>query len=72
MGKERFKLEMEYHGSENEICEEVLEMADESQSKLITGILNILEEEQKEQSLEIINSYARKYSINILKSFTTL
>lgn len=72
MGKKRFELEMEYHNHENEICEEVLEMADESQSKLIEGVLNILEKEEKEASVERINSYARKYSHNILLAFMSL
>lgn len=72
MGKKRFELEIKYHNHDNEICEEVLEMADESQSKLIEGVINILEKEEKEASVERINSYARKYSHNILSAFMSL
>lgn len=72
MGKKRFELEIKYHNHDNEICEEVLEMADESQSKLIEGVINILEKEEKEESVERINSYARKYSHNILSAFMSL
>ena len=67
LGKERIKHEFKYSDiSDDEEFEKVLENADEAQAEMISGVLKVLEYEDKEQSLENINSYLKKYSHKIL------
>lgn len=73
MGKER--MEHEHHYDENinqDDFEEVLELADKAQSEMINGVLNVLESEGVEESVENINRYLRKYSQKVLFNYINL
>lgn len=72
MGRDRMELDFRYHNVENEICDEVLEKADEAQSIMINGVIKILEKEGKEAELNKINSYLRKYSTKIVMGYMYL
>ena len=44
-------------------------MADEAQSKMITGVIKVLEKEGKEVELSNINRYLKKYSEKIWDTY---
>ena len=72
MGKERIEHQFMYHDfdeEEQETFEEMLDMANESQSAMINGVIKILEKENKELSLENINRYLQKYSQKLLTHY---
>lgn len=64
MGKERIYHENYSNpiAEDNPIYDEVLEMANEAQSKMITGVIKVLESEGKEPDISNINRYLKKYS----------
>ena len=71
MGKDRI-----YHqnynnpiAEDNEAYDELLEMADEAQSKMISGVIKILEKEGKEVEISNINRYLKKYSEKIWDTY---
>jgi chromosome condensin MukBEF MukE localization factor len=71
MGKDRI-----YHqnynnpsAEDNETYDELLEMADEAQSKMISGVIKVLEKEGKEVDLSNINRYLKKYSEKIWDTY---
>lgn len=71
MGKDRI-----YHqnynnpiAEDNEAYNELLEMADEAQSKMISGVIKILEKEGKEVEISNINRYLKKYSEKIWDTY---
>ena len=69
----RSEHEFKYQDIPNEESfEELLDMADESQANMINGVIKVLESEEKETSVENINSYLRKYSTKIWENFTLL
>lgn len=72
MGKEKIKDIYKYEVSDEEKFEEVLELADEVQSAMINGCIKTLESQNKEASLESINSYLRKYSQKLLVHYMYL
>jgi len=73
MGKERIEHEFKYKGVNNEEAfNEVLELADQAQSEMINGVINVLESEEKEDSLENINRYLRLYSTKVLENYVYL
>ena len=72
MGKNRMNIELQYHRSDNEFCDEILELADESQSKMIQGVIKVLEKEKKDYDLDKINSYLKKYSNKLLTNYIHL
>jgi hypothetical protein len=72
MGRDRMELDFRYHNVENEICDEVLEKANEAQSIMINGVIKILEKEGKQVELDRINSYLRKYSTKIVMGYMYL
>ena len=72
MGRDRMELDFKYHQTENDVCEEVLEMANTSQAEMINGVIKLLESKNKEVSLENINSYVRRYSSKILENYIIL
>lgn len=45
---------------------ELLELADESQMKMINGVIKVLEKEKKEQDVNTINRYIQKYAQKIV------
>lgn len=68
-GKERIAYQFAYHDFSDEKQEkfdEMLDMANESQSAMINGVIKILEKENKELSVENINRYLQRYSQKIL------
>lgn len=72
MGKDRMEHFFRYQDIENEICEEVLDMANIAQAEMITGVIKTLESKGKEDSLENINSYLRRYSQKVLENYINL
>lgn len=71
MGKDRI-----YHQNynnpiteDNEAYDELLEMADEAQSKMISGVIKVLEKEGKEVEISNINRYLKKYSEKIWDTY---
>lgn len=72
MGKDRMEHFFRYQDIENEICEEVLDMANIAQAEMIAGVIKTLESKGKEDSLENINSYLRRYSQKVLENYINL
>lgn len=75
MGKERIEHQFAYHDfnkEKQEKFDEMLDMANESQSAMINGVIKILEKEKKELSVENINRYLQKYSQKILMHYVNV
>lgn len=72
MGKDRMNIELQYHRMNNEFCDEILELADESQHKMVIGVMKILEKEKKDYDLDKVNVYLKKYSKKILDNYIHL
>ena len=63
MGRERIENEFKYKNIHNEeVYEEVLDMADESQHKMINGVIKVIEKEGKDVNIELVNRYIKKYA----------
>lgn len=72
MGRERIEHQFAYHDfseEKQEKFEDMLDMANETQSEMINGVIKILEKENKELSIENINRYLQKYSQKILMHY---
>lgn len=72
LGKDRIRHEFTYNNfddDQQERFDDMLEMADKSQSAMINGVIKILEKENKELSIENINHYLQKYSKKILMHY---
>jgi len=54
---------------DNEAYDELLDMANESQSKMISGVIKVLEKEGKEPELYNINRYLKKYADKIWDTY---
>lgn len=72
MGRDRMEIDFKYHNADDEICDEVLEMANLAQAEMIAGVIKVLESKNKEVSLDNINSYLRRYSSKILENYIAL
>jgi hypothetical protein len=73
MGRERLEHEFKYTDIHNEEAfDEVLELADQAQSEMINGVINVLESKGKEDTLENINRYLRVYSVKVLENYIHL
>jgi hypothetical protein len=72
MGKDRMEHFFKYNDIENEICDEVLDMANMSQHEMVTGVIKVLESQGKEDSIEIINRYLQRYSQKVLENYMML
>jgi len=73
MGRDRIKHEFTYEEIPNEEAfNQLLDMADESQAKMIDGIIKLLDDMGKESDLTNINSKLRRYSDKILNSWINL
>lgn len=68
IGKERLAHEHKYSDT-NEAFDELLDMADQSQREMVSGVISILEDEDKELSSENINSKLKRYSPKIIKFY---
>ena len=69
MGKERLAHEHKYNDT-NEAFDELVEMADKAQGEMVNGVISIIEEENKEVTVERINSYLRRYSPKIISFYS--
>jgi len=73
MGRERLEHEFKYVDIHNEEAfDEVLELADQAQSEMINGVINVLESKGIEDTLENINRYLRVYSVKVLENYIHL
>jgi len=63
MGRDRIENEFKYQNIHNEeTFEEMLDMADESQHKMINGVIKVIEKEGKDVNIELVNRYIKKYA----------
>jgi len=71
MGRERIEHEFKYEDFNNseqeQILQEVLDLADEAQSVMIQGVIKTLESQNKDLSVENINNGLRRYSSRIVE-----
>lgn len=72
MGKDRMENLFNYQDIEDEICDEVLDMADMAQSEMVNGVIKVLESQGKDDSLENINRYLQRYSQKVLENYMNL
>lgn len=72
MGKDRMEHMFKFQDIENDICDEVLDMANIAQAEMIAGVIKVLESQGKEDSLENINKNLRKYSVKVLENYMNL
>jgi hypothetical protein len=73
MGRERIEHEFKYKNINNEEAyNDVLENADISQHEMINGVINILNSEGKEVTVENINRYIGKYATKVLMNYIHL
>jgi hypothetical protein len=73
MGRDKIERKFEgEHGSDSDDFQNVLDMANDVQADLINGVIDILHKEGKEESLENINSYLRKYSTKLWETYVGL
>ena len=70
LGSDRIQHEFKYKNiSDEDLFDEVIEMADMSQSEMIQGVMRVLEKEGKEMDDNTINRYLKKYSKDILLNY---
>jgi len=72
MGKDRMEHMFKFQDIENDICDEVLDMANIAQAEMIAGVIKTLESQGKEESLENINRYLQRYSQKVLENYMNL
>jgi hypothetical protein len=73
LGRERIEHEFKYKDIHNEDAfEKVLEMADQAKSEMIIGVMNVLENEGKEDSLENVNRNIKRYAFKVLQNYMML
>ena len=71
MGRERLEHEFKYADT-NEKFEMVLENSNKAQNEMILGVINVLKSENKEESMENINNYLKKWSRKIVLTYVNL
>ena len=72
MGRQRMETDFNYHNVENEICDEVLEMADQAQSEMINGVIKYMNENNKEIEIEKVNRNVQKFATSIVVLYMNL
>jgi hypothetical protein len=72
MGKDRMELEFRYHRTDNEICDEVLDMANIAQAEMISGVIRYLEDNDKEVDLNSINRFVPRFATKVLENYMYL
>jgi hypothetical protein len=73
LGKDRIEHEFKYKDIHNEEAfEQVLENANQAQAEMIDGVINVLNSEGKEESLENINRYIQRYAQKVLLNYIHL
>ena len=70
MGKARIENEQRYRDTNDEF-DELLDMADESQRRMIDGVINYLDEKGKEGSVENINRFLKRLDSEIVSFWMT-
>lgn len=70
MGRDRIAHEFKYNPPPNEESfEEVLDNANQAQAEMINGVINYLNSQGKEESLENINRYLPRFASMILENY---
>jgi len=70
LGSDRIQHEFIYKNIPDEKSfNEVIEMADRSQSEMVQGIMRVLEKEGKEMDVTTMNRYLKRYSKDILLNY---
>jgi chromosome condensin MukBEF MukE localization factor len=69
MGKERLAHEHKYNDT-NEAFDELLDMANKAQGEMVNGVISMIEDENKEVTVERINAYLRRYSPKIISFYS--
>ena len=69
MGRDRIKADIFLKNHKNEYCDEVLEMANQAQSEMISGVIKFLEKNNKETNLENINRFLHRLSSKVLSVY---
>lgn len=69
MGQSRMEIDFEYHRVSSEICDEVLEMADDVKDAVITGAIKTLEKENKKVTIENVERIIHSNIPSILQWF---
>jgi hypothetical protein len=69
MGKERLAHEHKYNDT-NEAFDELLDMANKAQGEMVNGVISIIEDENKEVTVERINAYLRRYAPKIISFYS--
>jgi hypothetical protein len=72
MGRQRMEVDFNYHNVENEICDDVLEMADQAQSEMINGVIKYMNENNKEIDIDKVNRNVRKFATSIVVLYMNL
>jgi len=72
MGRQRMKVDFNYNNVENEICDEVLEMADQAQSEMINGVIKYMNENNREIEIEKVNRNVQKFATSIVVLYMNL
>lgn len=73
MGKEKLKHEFKYKDIHNqEAFDRVLDMANQAQSEMINGVINYLESNGIEETMENINKYLRRFATTILQNYINI
>ena len=70
MGRDRIAHEFKYNTPpDEELFEKVLDNANQAQAEMINGVINYLNSQNKEESLENINRYLPKFASMILENY---
>jgi ribonuclease D len=73
IGKDRIEHEFKYSDIHDEDAfNKVLENANLAQAEMINGVINVLKAEGKEESLENINRYIKRYATKVLMNYMNL
>jgi hypothetical protein len=72
MGRERMETDFNYHNADNEICDEVLELADKAKDELIKGTIKFMNENDLELDIDRVSRYAKKFANSILILYMNL
>ena len=73
MGRDRLEHEFKYKDIHNqEAFDRVLDMANQSQSEMINGVINYLESKDIEENMENINKYLHRFATTILQNYINI
>ena len=73
MGRDRLEHEFKYKDIHNqEAFNRVLDMANQSQSEMINGVINYLESKDIEENMENINKYLPRFATTILQNYINI